>query len=94
MPDTPAHEVTVNCCDVELDNGENLKALGVGNHLELNEPAAGMRPGTWALVAYHGQFQDRATLRWQTAEDIAAYQQAESEKFAALFALTAPVKEN
>ncbi|MEU9849320.1 hypothetical protein [Streptomyces sp. NPDC047985] len=93
MPDTLAHEVTVDCFDAQLDNGENLKDLGVGGYLELAEPTAGMHPGTWQLVEYHGEFQDQATLRWQTAEDTAAYQQAESQKFAAIFAPAASIKE-
>lgn len=87
-----AVEVTVHCCDIELDNGESLKDLGVGNYLELRRNAAGMRPGTWLLVEYHGEFHDRATLRRPSAEEIAAYRQAESEKLAALFAPTASTK--
>lgn len=59
----PADVVTVDCFDVELDNGENLKALAVGDHLELSEPAAGMRPGTWQVVDFHGRFRDQATMR-------------------------------
>ncbi|MFE7105600.1 hypothetical protein ACFU98_10755 [Streptomyces sp. NPDC057575] len=55
--------VTVSCSDVRLNNGENLKALAVGDSLELSEPTAGMQPGTWQVVAYHGEFQDRATMR-------------------------------
>ncbi|MFJ5294489.1 hypothetical protein [Streptomyces sp. NPDC088348] len=88
-PATSPNEMTVDCFDVELDNGENLKDLGEGNYLELAQLAAGMRPGTWQLIEYHGEFQDRATLRRLSAEDISAYRQAESEKLAALFAPTA-----
>ncbi|TXS78662.1 hypothetical protein [Streptomyces sp. sk2.1] len=55
--------VTVSCSDVRLDNGENLRDLAVGDHLELSEPAAGMRPGTWQVVDFHGRFRDRATMR-------------------------------
>ncbi|MFE7395692.1 hypothetical protein [Streptomyces sp. NPDC057557] len=62
-PAPAADFVTVNCFDVQLDNGENLKALAIGDHLDLSEPAAGMQPGTWQVVAYHGEFQDRATMR-------------------------------
>ncbi|MFB6873721.1 hypothetical protein [Streptomyces sp. NPDC056323] len=62
-PATAADCVTVNCFDVRLDNGENLKDLAVGDHLDLPEPAAGMQPGTWQVVAYHGEFQDQATMR-------------------------------
>ena len=61
------YSVTVDCFDVQLDNGENLKALSVGDHLDLSEPAAGMQAGTWQVVAYHGEFWDRATMRLVTA---------------------------
>ena len=86
-------EITVDCFDVEIYNGENLKALGVGNYLELDKPTVGMRPGTWQLVAYHGEFQDQATLRPVPAAEIAALRRSESEKLAALFAPTTPTKE-
>ncbi|WP_329595878.1 hypothetical protein OG195_44735 (plasmid) [Streptomyces sp. NBC_01362] len=64
---TTTETLTVNCFDVQLDNGENLKALAVGDYLNLTEPAAGMQAGTWQVVAYHGEFWDRATMRLVTA---------------------------
>ncbi|MER6611582.1 hypothetical protein ABT282_38490 [Streptomyces sp. NPDC000927] len=62
-PIPAADVVTVNCIDVQLDNGENLKDLGVGDYLDLTEPAAGMQAGLWQVAAYHGEFQDQATMR-------------------------------
>lgn len=76
-----AVEVTVNCADVWIDDphdGDNLKALGVGHQLELDKPTSGMRPGVWQVVEYHGEFQDRATMRRLTAEDIKALRRAEA----------------
>ncbi|MEU8829397.1 hypothetical protein [Streptomyces sp900116325] len=81
----PATELIVDCFDVELYDGENLKSLGVGNYLELHEAAAGMTPGTWQVVAYHGEFQDQATVRPVPASEMAAFRRSESEKLAAIF---------
>lgn len=70
---------TVNCYDVELDNGETLADLGVDNYLELSETVAGMRPGTWLLTAYEddeGTERARARLRRLTRDEIAAARQA------------------
>ncbi|MFD5899096.1 hypothetical protein [Streptomyces sp. NPDC060366] len=78
--------MTVDCFDVELDNGESLADLGIGNYLELREPAAGMQPGTWMLTTYHGDFRDRATLRLQTAADIAVLRETEADKLRAFYA--------
>ncbi|MEW9521859.1 hypothetical protein [Streptomyces tubercidicus] len=69
---------TVSCFDVELDNGENLKDLGVGNVLELDQPTAGMEPGAWLLVAYEGDFQDRARLRRLSRDEIDARRRADA----------------
>lgn len=75
---TAPTEVTVSCLDVQMDDGENLKALGVGNYLELDRPTAGMAPGTWRLTAYHGEFAEQATLRLLTADEVAALRRAEA----------------
>lgn len=64
--------VTVNCADVELDNGENLRALSVNDHLDLDRPAAGLSAGTWQLLAYEGEHDERVVLRRLTAEEIQA----------------------
>ncbi|MFG3244145.1 hypothetical protein [Streptomyces sp. NPDC048157] len=93
MPDTLAHEVTVDCFDVQLDNGENLKDLAVGDYLDLTEPAAGVQVGLWQVVAYHGEFQDRATMRPVSSTEWTELRRAEVEKFDAIWAPTAPVKE-
>ncbi|MFE9491457.1 hypothetical protein ACFYNF_34310 [Streptomyces sp. NPDC006641] len=93
MPDTLAHEVTVDCFDVQLDNGENLKDLTVGDYMDLTEPAAGMQVGLWQVVAYHGKFQDRATMRPVSSTEWTELRRGEAEKFDAIWAPTAPVKE-
>ncbi|MFI6862622.1 hypothetical protein ACIBKZ_22465 [Streptomyces sp. NPDC050421] len=85
MPDTTPTTLTIHCCDIELSDGENLKALGTGNYLELAEPTAGMEPGTWQVVDYHGEFQDRATMRPVSVAEVAELRRSESEKLAAFF---------
>lgn len=75
---TAPTEMTVNCFDVQMDDGENLKALGVGNFLELDRETAGMRPGVWLLTAYHGESSERATLRLLTTDEVAALRRSES----------------
>ncbi|MFF8422868.1 hypothetical protein [Streptomyces sp. NPDC015680] len=89
MPDTLAH-----CFDVQLDNGGNLKDLTVGDYLDLTEPAAGMQVGLWQVVAYHGKFQDRATMRPVSSTEWTELRRAEAEKYDAIWAPTAPVKES
>ncbi|WP_098892246.1 hypothetical protein [Streptomyces sp. or3] len=89
MPDpTPASDlVTVHYADVELDNGENLRDLAVGDYLELAEPTAGMTPGTWRVVAWHGDdpvFPDEAVMRPVSTAEVLKLRQAASEKFAAI----------
>jgi hypothetical protein len=69
-------EVVVDCADVELDDGENLKDLGEGNYLELAKPTAGMHPGIWVLTAYEDD--DKARMRRMTAEEIQAARRAEA----------------
>jgi hypothetical protein len=78
VPQTLSAEVTVNCREVQMDDGENLKALDVGNYLELDRPTAGMCPGVWLLTAYHGEFSERATLRLLDRDEIAALRRAET----------------
>lgn len=74
----------VNCSDVELDSGENLTDLGVGNYLELDQTTAGMEPGTWQLLAYEGGSQEKARMRRLTAEEIQAarYREANAQMYA------------
>ncbi|MGW1468469.1 hypothetical protein ACWCPT_29505 [Streptomyces sp. NPDC002308] len=77
MTSTPARiaaaHVTVNCFDVEFDNGEDLRGLDVGCYLELAEPVAGMAPGTWQVMAWQGDDLDEAVMRpVSAAEELAA----------------------
>jgi hypothetical protein len=73
-PDPAADHVLVHYADIELDNGENLRDLNVGDHLELSEPTAGMRPGTWQVVAWRGDpaFPDEAVMRPVSAAEALA----------------------
>lgn len=71
-------ELTVNCADIEMDNGENLRALRIGNHLELDRPAAGLKPGTWLLTAYHGDAEEQATLRLLSASEVNQLRRSEA----------------
>ncbi|MFF6904548.1 hypothetical protein ACFY9Q_01230 [Streptomyces sp. NPDC012389] len=85
-PDRPAALVTVHYADVELDNGENLRDLAVGDYLELAEPTAGMTPGTWQVVAWHGDpvFPDEAVMRPVSTAEVLELRRAASEKLAAI----------
>ncbi|WP_069766002.1 hypothetical protein [Streptomyces sp. LUP47B] len=69
-------EVVVSCADVELDSGENLHDLGVGNYLELDRLTAGMQPGTWRLIAYGDD--ETARLRRLSDKEIRAARNAEA----------------
>lgn len=73
-----ADTVTVDCFDVELDNGETLADLGVDNYLELGETVAGMRPGTWLVLAYDEDDEERtmARLRRLTGDELTAARKA------------------
>ncbi|MFD7861834.1 hypothetical protein [Streptomyces sp. NPDC059783] len=79
--------VTVNPFDVELDNGENLRDLAVGDYLELAETAAGMSPGTWQVVAWHGDptFPDEAVMRPVSTAEVLEMRRAASAQLAATF---------
>lgn len=69
-------EVVVNCADVELENGENLHYLGVGNDLDLDHLTAGMQPGTWRLTAYGDD--DTARMRRLSDSEVQAARNAEA----------------
>lgn len=71
-------EVVVNCSDVELENGENLQYLGVGNDLDLDRPTAGMQPGTWRLTAYGDEADGTAHMRRLSDKEIRAARNAEA----------------
>lgn len=76
---------TVDCFDIELNNGENLKDLGVGNLLELDAPAGGLSAGTWRLSAYHGDFQDQATLVRVTVAEIDQLRRKSADRLKSAF---------
>lgn len=83
MPDL----VTVHYADVELDNGENLRDLAVGDYLELAVPAAGLAPGTWQVVAWHGHdpaFPDEAEMRPVSTAEVLELRRAAFDALAAI----------
>lgn len=69
-------EVVVKCSDVELENGENLHYLGVGNDLDLDRHTAGMQPGTWRLTEYGDD--DTARMRRLSDKEVQAARSAEA----------------
>lgn len=71
-------QVEVDCAAVELDNGENLHALGVGSYLELDRQTAGMQPGTWLLVGYGCEGNGTAHMRRLSNKEIQAARHAEA----------------
>lgn len=67
MDTTPAiREITVDHWAIELDGGESLRALGVGDAVELN--ASTSYPGLWVAAEFIGEF--RSVVRLQAAADI------------------------
>ncbi|WP_049569116.1 hypothetical protein [Streptomyces sp. SBT349] len=72
MNDTTAAEaITIDCDSVELHDGENLRALTVGDTVELDHTTR--HPGLWIVTQFHGEFQDRVTLHAaEVTEDCAA----------------------
>lgn len=63
---SPIREITVDHWAVELDCGESLRALNVGDAVELN--ASTGHPGIWVAVEFIGEF--RETVRLQAGADI------------------------
>jgi hypothetical protein len=62
----PIREITVDHWTIELDNGESLRALSVGDAVELNESTG--HPGLWIVAEFTGE--DREVVRLQAAADI------------------------
>lgn len=54
--------VTIETSSVELDNGENLRDLAIGDSVELR-PDTG-HEGLWIAAKFHGQHQDWITLQY------------------------------
>lgn len=52
--------ITIETSSVELDNGENLRDLAIGDSVELC-PNTG-HPGLWIAAGFHGPFQEYITL--------------------------------
>ncbi|MEU7338650.1 hypothetical protein [Streptomyces sp. NPDC007074] len=74
-------EVVVNCADVEMENGESLRSLAVGDDLDLDEPAAGLRPGTWRVM----EQTDEGTARMRRLSDKEIRAARSAESFARMY---------
>jgi len=71
-PDQPVvRTITIDCWSVELDNGENLKDLAVGDSVDLHHCVD--YDGLWIATAFHGDYRDQVTLQSATeTKDCAA----------------------
>lgn len=63
---TTIREITVDHWAIELDDGESLRALNVGDAVELN--ASTSYPGIWIAAEFIGEF--REVVRLQAGVDI------------------------
>ncbi|MER5902973.1 hypothetical protein ABT150_23185 [Streptomyces mirabilis] len=59
--ETPIGSIAIRSESVQLDNGENLRDLAVGDSVNLR-PDTG-HEGLWVAAAFHGDFQERITLQ-------------------------------
>lgn len=53
--------ITIDSASVELDDGENLRDLAIGDSVDLN-PTTG-HAGLWIAAAFHGDYRDQITLQ-------------------------------
>jgi len=61
-PDQPViRTITIDTWSVELDNGENLTDLEIGNSVDLDR-CPGF-DGLWIAVRFHGDFREQVTLQ-------------------------------
>lgn len=75
--------MNVHHSSIELDNGETLLDLAVGDYLELTEPVAGLHPGTWQLKDWNSD--GKATMRHIPTDEVMKLRKEASDKLAALF---------
>ncbi|WP_457028085.1 hypothetical protein [Kitasatospora sp. P5_F3] len=62
----PIREITVDHWAIELDSGESLRALNLGDAVELD--ASTSYPGIWIAAEFIGEF--REAVRLQAGADI------------------------
>jgi hypothetical protein len=53
--------ITIPTESIELDNGECLRDLAIGDSVELRADTG--HEGLWIAAAFHGRYQDRITLQ-------------------------------
>ena len=67
QPDQPQPEaligsITIRSESIQLDNGECLRDLAVGDSVELRHDTG--HEGLWIAAAFHGDYQDQITLQY------------------------------
>ncbi|MGW0920149.1 hypothetical protein ACWD3J_14165 [Streptomyces sp. NPDC002755] len=62
LPETLIGSITIRSESIQLDNGECLRDLAVGDSVELR-PDTG-HEGLWIAAAFHGDYQDEITLQY------------------------------
>jgi hypothetical protein len=71
MTDQPAEtaigSITIRTESIQLDNGENLRDLTIGDSVEL-EPSTG-HGGLWIAASFQGSYQDWITLQYAEVVD-------------------------
>jgi hypothetical protein len=68
LAETLIGSITIPSESVQLDNGENLRDLAVGDSVDLR-PDTG-HEGLWIAAAFHGDYQDQITLQYaEVVED-------------------------
>jgi hypothetical protein len=68
MTDTTIGSITIRTESIQLDNGECLRDLAVGESVELGPDTS--HEGLWIAAAFHGDYQDRITLQYaEVVED-------------------------
>lgn len=62
--------ITIETSSVQLDNGENLRDLAIGDSVNLSSATGD--PGFWIAAKFHGEHQDWITLQYaETVQDCA-----------------------
>lgn len=59
MPDQST--ITLDSSAIELGNGENLRALNLGDRVDLDADTG--HGGAWTVAEFHGPYLERTTLR-------------------------------
>jgi hypothetical protein len=54
--------ITIRSESIQLDNGECLRDLAIGDSVELRADTS--HEGLWIAAAFHGDYQDRITLQY------------------------------